>query len=324
MAPFRYGPRNSAAIFTEVTTVNHKPTQSHLRQTGAMCATTPEFNEIILRPRGAIWATNWLQFFPPRQIVWRTVRLPIVNLPPSLEGLRVLHISDLHFRKWYSRAWNLLLEKIAATPPDLILITGDYVDSKRNPYPALPLARKFLNGLRARDGIFGIVGNHDDYVVAYKLRDTPLTFIDGKRILTDVRQTPIELIGLPGGLRFDLEPALIRSFPPRDQAVPRIVLSHYPDHLRYCRGLKSDLFLAGHTHGGQVCLPGGIPIIKHDALPRGLTHGIHHVDGTWLVVSRGLGSTGLPIRVFCPPEVSEMELTAGLYANDGTSSRHNP
>lgn len=276
-----------------------------------------------MRPHGAIWAANWLQFFPPQQIEWRTVRLPIANLPASLEGLRILHISDLHFRSRYSRAWDLLLGKISANPPDLILITGDYVDSKRNPYPALPLARKFLNGLRARDGVFGIVGNHDDYVVAYELRDTPVTFIDGKRIVTDVRETPIELIGLPGATRFDLEAAMIRSIPARREAVPRIVLSHYPDHLRYSRGLKADMFLAGHTHGGQVCLPGGIPIIKHDGLPRGLTRGIHHVDGTWLIVSRGLGSTGLPIRVFCPSEVIEMELTAGLYANGRTSSRLN-
>jgi predicted MPP superfamily phosphohydrolase len=93
--------------------------------------------------------------------------------------------------------------------------------------------------------------------------------------------------------------------------MPRIALAHYPDHLRLMRPLRPDVLLAGHTHGGQICLPGGIPIIRHDTLPRRQARGVHFIDGTWLVNHRGFGYTSLALRVFCPSEVIEIELVKG-------------
>ena len=74
------------------------------------------------------------------------------------------------------------------------------------------------------------------------------------------------------------------------------------------RPLRADFFLAGHTHGGQICLPGGRPIITHDGMPRGQCKGVFRMDGTWYVVSRGFGFAGIPVRVNCPPEVGEVEM----------------
>jgi predicted MPP superfamily phosphohydrolase len=68
------------------------------------------------------------------------------------------------------------------------------------------------------------------------------------------------------------------------------------------------LFLAGHTHGGQVCFPGKVPIIRHDSLASRLVSGIHRYHDTWLVVTRGLGFSSYPIRLFCPAEVIELTL----------------
>jgi hypothetical protein len=129
--------------------------------------------------------------------------------------------------------------------------------------------------------------------------------------LIPIGDATIELIGLPGVDRRDLDRGFVDAVPPRGATPPgtlRIVLSHFPDHLRRTEVLRPDLFLAGHTHGGQVCLPGMVPIIKHDSLPRPLTTGVHRVGPTWLVVTRGLGTTTLPLRVFCPPEVMEIVL----------------
>ena len=90
----------------------------------------------------------------------------------------------------------------------------------------------------------------------------------------------------------------------------RIVLSHFPDHLpRVQYALQPDLFLAGHTHGGQVCLPGGWPILRHDTMPRRLCSGIHWVERTWLVANRGFGFSGMQLRLFCPAEVLDLRLT---------------
>jgi hypothetical protein len=83
--------------------------------------------------------------------------------------------------------------------------------------------------------------------------------------------------------------------------------------IRSCASLTPDLFLAGHTHGGQICLPGRIPIIRHDSLARRFWLGIHRVHGTWLVVNRGIGfSTALQLRLFCPAEVVEIRLRRAL------------
>jgi predicted MPP superfamily phosphohydrolase len=135
--------------------------------------------------------------------------------------------------------------------------------------------------------------------------------IGGRRRVLSFGDASIELIGLPGYLRIKLPPDFADSMPPPPDAksgMIRIVLSHFPDHLRRTETLQPHLFLAGHTHGGQVCLPGRIPIIKHDKLPRRWCSGIHRVGETWLVVNRGFGAGNPQVRLFCPPEVIEIEL----------------
>jgi uncharacterized protein len=73
--------------------------------------------------------------------------------------------------------------------------------------------------------------------------------------------------------------------------------------------LSPDLILSGHTHGGQVCLPGGYPLITHDALPRAYASGVHRIGQSWLVVSRGMGFAQFCLRLFCPAETLEIRLT---------------
>ncbi len=266
--------------------------------------------EAVLRGRG--WERvfpTWLQVFPPRTVIWRKSDLPIAGMHPRLEGLRIVHLSDLHFRRRYQSVWNALGARMQSDEPDLILITGDFVDSKRNPFPALPFVKRFLSTLRSRLGCFGIVGNHDDYNVAYELRDSGVRFLDGKRHVVDDNGAAIELIGLPGAERCDLERAFLGRLPGKDAQSIRIVLSHHPDNIRQAQMLMPDLYLTGHTHGGQICLPSGWPIIRHDSLPRRYTRGgIHRLAGMWMNVSRGLGFTEIPLRLFCPSEVNELRL----------------
>jgi hypothetical protein len=233
-----------------------------------------------------------------------------------LEGVRVLHLTDLHLQRRYPRLMDRLIAQVQANPPDLLLITGDFVDLRKNPYPGIPHVKRFLAGLRSRCGIFGIVGNHDDYTVAYELRDCGVTFLDGKRQVVSIKDAEVELIGLPGAERVDVEPAFLRRLPARAAGTPRIVLSHHPDNFQKASFLNADLYLTGHTHGGQLCLPGGFPIITHDALPRRLSRGIHHIGRTWLVIGRGIGSTELHVRTFCPPEAIEIRLRGSERLND--------
>ena len=254
----------------------------------------------------------WVIWRGPREFEWRRVTLTIDDLPRELNGLRVLHLSDFHTRDDWPPAYDTLLERIAASPPDLICFTGDFVEDKRDHMPAVPHVRRLVAGFRARFGCFGTLGNHDLYHFAPHLDDTNVALLEGARRFIPLGNAAIEIIGLPGVHRSDLDDAFLRALPSREPRMLRIVMCHFPDHFPRVRFLGADLFLTGHTHGGQVCLPGGVPIITHTSLPRRLCRGIHRMGRTWFVVNHGMGFSGLPLRVLCPPEVLELELKRSI------------
>jgi hypothetical protein len=163
-----------------------------------------------------------------------------------------------------------------------------------------------LTQLKSRLGYVGILGNHDGDLLAPKLSALGITMLSNQRLCLGAGAATLELIGLVGVDRLDLNTHWLRSLGPKAPHSARIVLSHYPDQIRKCKFLQPDLFLAGHTHGGQICMPGRTPILRHDDLPRRHWSGIHRAYGTWLVVSRGMGFTALQMRLFCPAEVIEI------------------
>ena len=250
----------------------------------------------------------WLQLTVPRGFEWNRYEIAIPSLPPELDGLRIAHVADLHFRTFWSDVYDALIERIRREAVDLILVTGDLNNNKRDNVPALPFVKRFVAQLEARHGCFAVLGNHDGYSLVPRLEGSGITFLDGKRQVVEIAGAALELIGLPGVIRKDVTPQVLSSFPPREPDVPRLVLSHFPDIVRKAKVLQPDIYFAGHTHGGQICLPGGHAIIRHDSLPRRLCKGIHRYADTWLVVSRGLGFTGIPVRFFCPGEVVEVKL----------------
>jgi predicted MPP superfamily phosphohydrolase len=250
----------------------------------------------------------WFQIIEPFGFEWNQFALPIRDLPGSLAGYRILHLTDFHFKRAWSRAYDQLLNRIRQNPPDLLLIGGDYVENKRHHAPALPFVHRLLDGLTYRDGCFGVLGNHDGRI-GPEINGRNLTLIDRRRVLVETPGGKIELIGLPRlGKRIRPDQPFIDSLPPKASGVPRVILSHYSDYLRRVTKADPDLFFSGHTHGGQVCLPRGIPIQKHTSLPRRLVHGIHRVGQTWLIANRGLGYSSMSVRLFCPSEVIEVEL----------------
>lgn len=262
----------------------------------------------LTRPRRG----GWLQVFRPFDFEWNRLDLEFPSLPEDLVGLRIIHLTDLHLRSRWHAAYDQLIAQIAAADADLLLFTGDFVDSKRNHVPALPNVRRMAAAFRTRLGAFAVLGNHDTMKFAPQYAELPITLLSGRHTLLPVGNSGIELIGVPGAVRKELPgdwAATVPSRPPVPDRPLRIVLSHFPDHYaRVGSTLVPDLFLAGHTHGGQVCLPGGVPIMKHDSLPLRHCVGVSRIDDTWMVVGRGFGSTTLPLRVWCPPEVIEIRL----------------
>lgn len=253
----------------------------------------------------------WMQYRVPRAFEWNRYTLPIPALPTQIEGLRVVQITDLHLRKYWSEVYDQLIDRVRRESPDLLLITGDFVDNKRRPVQAVPTVRRLVSGLTARLGVYGILGNHDRYHLRPHLDNIGLQLLDKESRRIDVDGAPLELLALPGVDRRHLTRQLLESYPPKEVGIPRLILAHFPDHLRKAEELKPDIYFAGHTHGGQICLPGGFPPIRHDSLPRRFCKGVHRVGNTWLVIGRGMGFTGLPFRLFCPAEVVEVTLTRG-------------
>lgn len=253
----------------------------------------------------------WFQYGDAIGFEWNRYELAVPGWPAAMAGFRLVHLSDLHCVPRWQTAYDDLFDRLAVDEPDLLVVTGDFVERIFQPNTCLPTARKLLAGLHARLGVFGVLGNHDRNLAAGALARMPVRLIDGRRTVIDDGRGPIELIGTPGPLREDLPATFGASLPPRTPGVPRVVLSHYPDHLRKLHGIRPDLFLAGHTHGGQLCLPGRLPLKRHDSYPWQLRAGVNRVRRTWLVVSRGLGFSTAPVRLFCPAEVIDLTLVPG-------------
>jgi predicted MPP superfamily phosphohydrolase len=238
--------------------------------------------------------------------------VPIAHLTPRLEGLRILHLTDLHLRGRWPTVYDDVIGRVRADPPDLILFTGDFVDDKSDHRPALPHLQRFVQQLTARVGIFAVTGNHDGDLLGPRLAGWGIGLINRRRV--ELRQdrddsAAIELIGLPGVKRTSFDSEFLAEIPQRRPGVPRIVMGHFPDQVQRIGRLQADLMLAGHTHGGQICLPNGMPLVTHDTLPRRMATGAHRIGQTLLVVNRGLGTSLCAVRVFCPAEVIELRLT---------------
>jgi predicted MPP superfamily phosphohydrolase len=207
-----------------------------------------------------------------------------------------------------------MVERVNASEPDLIAITGDIFD--RDPLH-LPEARH-LAGLRARHGVFAILGNHDTYVGSDRVADAIARHAPGVRLLRDelVRlpvDHPFYVAGLedPGWpwfdrqLRYDALESLRTRWPGDG---PVLLLAHQPEVFLHAAELGFPLVLAGHTHGGQLALPtpGGHWNLARVMTP--LTRGVYRSGGTTLYVNRGLGVGGPAMRFHCPREIATIEL----------------
>lgn len=250
---------------------------------------------------------KWLQIGHEQGFEWNHLDLAVPELPPDLENLRLLHLSDSHLKERWSSTYDRFFERLDRDPPDLLLFSGDLVDDKLDHRKALHVAQRFVSRLRARLGVYGITGNHDGDLIGPRMGAWSMRFINRMYVRLEDRSA-IELIGLPGVRRTSFDPEWLSQLPVHQPGVPRIVLGHYPDQVRHIGSLKADLMLSGHTHGGQICLPNGRALMTHDTLPKRMARGAHKFGTTTLVVSRGFGTTRWPIRFFCPAEVVEIRL----------------
>ncbi len=258
------------------------------------------------------------------------VKIP--NLPLSLAGLKLVQMSDFHYDNDLLST-KMLTEAIAVSntaKPDLVILTGDYVNTIARPIHQLAPE---LKNLESRFGVYAVLGNHDIYYPSSKSEIINALTNVGINVLWNQIAYPVgetlPLVGLADFYSREFNPELIMN--QLDSTTPRIVLSHNPDTAEILQKWRVDLQLSGHTHGGQIVIPGKSPAIVYyikiiEKIPKKIrrklpflhqTHsilkhwkwseGLHQVGNNQLYVNRGLG-TYFPGRLFCPPEVTIITL----------------
>ena len=251
---------------------------------------------------GTISGAGAYGYFDERhKLTVERVDIPVAGLPPSLAGLRIGFITDIHCSRWYSAEdVHRAVSRLNDEHPDLILLGGDYVTWGDRQY--VQPSAEALASLSAPYGLFGILGNHDDD------RDMPaalatrgITVLRDARTRLTIRHEAIDLVGIRFWTKrhVDIAPLM------RGTSGTVIFLAHDPRRLTEAAALHVPLILSGHTHGGQVVLPLVGPVAAQK-FP--VVAGIGRRDRTTMFVSRGIGTVYVPVRINCPPEVAVLTL----------------
>ena len=237
------------------------------------------------------------------------VEIPIKNLKPALEGFTIVQLSDIHLQPFTRPGLvRKAVEMSNELRPDLVVLTGDYV--WRDQDAAFELT-PILAGLNARHGVYSVLGNHDlwlDVEVtkrAFAEAGLPMLINQGVEIVNG--NGSFYLAGMDDG--WSGEPDLPLAMEKAPAGVPVVLLLHEPDLVEETSlDPRIALQLSGHTHGGQVLLPGQPPIFT-PTLGKIYSQGLFRVNDTWLYTNRGLGVISVPLRFNCPPEVTLLTLT---------------
>ena len=226
---------------------------------------------------------------------------PVSGLPEALRGLRIGVMTDIHRSQTVSHEMvTTAVDLLMAERPDLILLGGDYVSWRDQRY--VHPAAESLARLSAPHGVIAILGNHDDE------RDMPAALAaKGFTVLKDAR-TRLTIRGEVmdfAGIRYWTYRITDIAHVMRGTVPHAILLAHTPKRLFEAQQLAVPAVISGHTHGGQIVLP-GIGAVAAREFP--VVAGVEQHQGTTIFVSRGVGTVYLPIRVNCPPEVAVLTL----------------
>jgi predicted MPP superfamily phosphohydrolase len=272
-------------------------------------------NTPVLRAIGAaLAAAGWYAWrIEPRWLQITRLTLPVADLPPAFEGYRIVQLSDLHLGVRFIQEYlPVVVQAANREQPDLLAITGDIATGRRK---GLAEAQAVLADLRARDGVWAILGNHDYSVgvdlVASALREAQIRLLCNAHCVIRRASDQLVIAGIDDVVwgTPDLPKALHGA--PEDS--PVILLAHEPDFARIAAAdPRIVLQLSGHTHGGQIRLPGLKPLIL-PTFGHAYPDGPYWVRGMVLYTSRGIGTGRMVMRFHCRPEMVVITLVGSQF-----------
>ncbi len=259
------------------------------------------------------------------------------HIGPSLKGLRILHLSDLHI-DGSPGAGDRLARQLAEVDYDLAVITGDFrLEIRGGFHGVLEEMKPLMAELnRCPLGAYAVLGNHDELAMVQPLEEMGLRFLLNESVRLKVGFSELFLAGVDDAHFYGTDD-IDRALADVPVADPCVFLCHSPDLIdeaaeRYC-----DLYLCGHTHGGQICLRNGRPILSNASVSRRFCTGAWIHGGMRGFTSRGIGFSGIPWRSHCPAEIvihtlmperrgqgrirAEEEAEAARYADDESGAR---
>ena len=239
--------------------------------------------------------------------VFRELTFGFATLPAAFDGFRILHLSDFHFddRPGFVEAMAGVIEGVAA---DLCVLTGDYRFNRQTPCRSVYAGmRKLLSSLTVRDGILAILGNNDMSDCIPSFRAMGIRMLVNERFELARNGQSIWFAGVddPHEFHCDSLPHAVEAIPP---GAFTILLAHSPEIIPQAAEHGIDLYLCGHTHGGQVCLPRIGPLYLNARCARTYAAGVWRYGNLQGFTTTGIGASTFPVRFNCPPEAAILTL----------------
>jgi uncharacterized protein len=228
-------------------------------------------------------------------------RIALPHLPAAFDGFTILQLSDLHV-EMSEAAMERVIDLLGEVRYDLCVLTGDYRGKTWGPYDAtLAGMARVVAGLKGQ--IYGVLGNHDTICMVPGLEAMGIRLLLNESDVIERGGQRLHLGGIDDAHFYGME-----NIEKATAAIPHdefsILISHTPEIYRQAAHADFNLLLSGHTHGGQICLPGGIPITLDSILPRSMGSGAWRYHDMIGYTSVGAGSSIVPVRFNCPPEIT--------------------
>lgn len=242
-----------------------------------------------------------------RNIVIREHELFFEDLPEAFDGYRILHLTDLHLDS-LPGIENTICECIDALQFDVSVFTGDYRWHGYGEYP-----KEVLSGLNsiftqaeAADGVYATLGNHDTHQLVSHLEDMPVQLLSNESVRIHRDDQYITFTGTDDPHNYHTMDA-VRSLDQSGSGF-KVALIHSPELYQEAAEADYQFYLCGHTHGGQVCLPSGLPIVRNLSKGRRLVKGFWKHKNMLGYTSAGCGVSGAPVRFFSRGEITRFTL----------------